>query len=159
MSGDKKGVWYWLKTSVLFVARGVLFVLGMLSLVTVVKGQFENSLSFWEISTLEVLFWFVFCFISIRHYRRCRSANLKVPSIIYKPVRNLGWVTFVLLAVVSGMYVVDPDFNFDPPSLSPFANLVGELASSAIVLACVYWASPSVKDNADTVESSMGAAA
>jgi len=158
MSGDKKGVWYWLKTSVLFVARGVLFVLGMLSLVTVVEGQFENNLSFWEISTFEVLFWFVFCFISIRHYRRCRLANLKIPSIIYKPVRNLGWVAFVLLAVVGGMLVIDPDLNFDQPSLSPLDNLVGELASSVIVLACIYWASPSVKDNADTVESSVGAA-
>jgi hypothetical protein len=159
MSSDKKGVWYWLKTSVLFVGRGVLFVLGVLFLALIVMGQFEFNFSFWEVSTFEVVFWFVFISVSIRHYHRCRLANLKIFSIIYRPVRNLGWIFFIALAVLGGAVITNDDFAQElfVPHLTPSALLLDELITAALVLACIFWASPNVEED-EVVEPEMGAA-
>lgn len=155
MSSDAKGLWYWVKASTLFLGRGTLLIFGLLFFTLIIFDQFEDSLSLWEISASEAMFWFVLLGVSVRHYRRCRLANLKTPSIIYKPLRNIGWFfliicsSFVLFLRIEGLDVLQELFE---ALLKPLVLFIYDLISISIVFACIYFASPKEKDNVEAAE-------
>ena len=138
----QESVSYWLKTVALFIGQTLLIILGLLNITLSLYEQFEGDFSFLEISTLEFVFYLAFFWLCQRHYHLCRTANLNLRSTLYRPLRNMGWIIFLLFLFYMGYAItLDNIENID----YRFQNLE-QLASMAIILSCIYWASPKLEN-------------
>ena len=150
----RKGFWRWLAVILLFVGRGTLFVIGTAVLIFQFYLMFEEDFSFWEISAVEVIFVVVFYYVCARHLRRCRLVGLGLVATLYRPVKNVAWSILASMVILAFGLIVGSDISVPDYSISASDQAFSNLLGMSIVLACIYWASPSVdveKSNEDKV--------
>lgn len=136
------------KTMLLFILRLILILFGVLVTAGVIYNQFEGDFSLSELSLLEIGFWFAFVSICIRHYYRCKGADLNLLSIVYLPLRNIGVILFVSIVFIVLGFVFDKNFTKEIPALgnrlySDYNSY--QLLFISVYLLCIYVASPAKK--------------
>ncbi|WP_444891996.1 hypothetical protein ACJJIE_13285 [Microbulbifer sp. TRSA001] len=136
------------KTISLFFGQSLLFFLGLISLIYIFVEFFEGNFSFSELSTQEMLFGFLLFSLINYHLTASKEAGLKWTSILYRPLRNIGWYTligslFFLSIPFLALLITKNSIDVDE-----FILLIGkydsylQLMDLIIVLICFYWAIP-----------------
>jgi hypothetical protein len=107
-----------IKKALFYLGRSILVILGVVQIVFVLKLTFEQSLSFIEISTLEMIFFVVLFFLVRNYYAKSISNRRGWKEILYVIVSSMGWLllafTFIFILVSKIMADSVEWLNFDP---------------------------------------------
>ena len=88
------------KKALLNTGRSILVILGIVQIVSVVWEAFEKSLSFLEISTLEIIFFVVLFFMVKKYYERSINNRLEWKRMLYVIVSSMGWLLLAIILIV-----------------------------------------------------------
>ena len=128
------------KTVFSFIGKSILVLFAVLEIVGLVWGAFEESISFLEISTLEMLFVVVFFFLVKRYIVTVGQSKLSWRKRLYPPLRNIGWFSIFTTIPLVFILIQQESFNF----IFKYENLM-QIFTSIGVAICIYMATP--KDN------------
>jgi len=120
-----------------FIGKSILILFGILEIVGIIWGAFEQSLSFLEISTLEMLFFVIFFFLVKQYVVAIEEYKLPWRSALYRPLRNLGWFGLISTLPFFFILIQQENFNFffKYEKALQFTDYIG-------VAICIYLAIP-----------------
>ena len=148
-----KGFTYWAKASLLFFGQSLLLCLGLVSLVFTFVDFFEGSFTFSELSLLEIVFSLVLLSLISRHLSASKSVQLKWTSVIYRPLRNIGWVNLALLCLAIFFLLKGAEIDELNQFMAKNSNRMQWLDLIVLQL-CFYWAAPKLSAKQTVTESS-----
>ncbi|GAA5525294.1 hypothetical protein Maes01_01860 [Microbulbifer aestuariivivens] len=135
------GFTYFAKATLLFIGRSMLFGVGLASLIFVFVDFFEDSLTFSELSLLEIGFGLLLFSLINRHLTASKAAQLKWTSAIYRPLRNIGWVNLAFLCLVIFFILIGPEIDELNQIMAKNSHRLQQL-DLIVTLLCLYWAAP-----------------
>ena len=138
---EPKGFKYWAKATLLFLGQSLLLCVGLASLVYTFVDFFEGNLTFSELSLLEIVFSLVFLSLISRHLTASKAVQLKWISVIYRPLRNIGWVNLALLCLAIFFILKGAEVDEINQFLAKNGNRLQRL-DLIFLLFCFYWAAP-----------------
>lgn len=120
-----------------FIGKFILILFGVLEIINIIWEAFEQSMSFLEISTLE-MFFFVVLFFLVRRYINAAS-EYKMPRIqaLYLPLRNLGWLCLLYSVPIDFISTQQESVNF----ISRYENILQFIEYIGVAI-CTYLAAP-----------------
>jgi hypothetical protein len=120
-----------------FIGKSILILFGIIMIVSVIVDIFEQSMSFLEISTLEMFFFVVLFFLVKNYIRTASEYGLTWRRTVYLPLRNLGWLGILSMLFIFILISQDSHiFIFKYENLLQLINYIG-------VAICFYLATPS----------------
>lgn len=135
------GLKYWAKATLLFLGQSLLLCVGLASLAFTFVDFFEGSLTLSELSLLEIVFSLLMFALISRHLTASKSAQLKWTSVIYRPLRNIGWVNLALLCLAMFFILKGAEIDELNQFFAKNSNRLQQL-DLIVILFCVYWAAP-----------------
>lgn len=152
-SNQPKGVKHWAKATVLFLGQSLLLCIGLASLVYTFVDFFEGSFTFSELSLLEIVFSLLLLSLISRHLTASKAAQLKWTSVIYRPLRNIGWVNLALLCLAIFFLLKGAEIDELNQFMAKNSNRMQWLDLIVLQL-CFYWAAPKATAKQTVTESS-----
>jgi len=101
-----------IKTVFSFIGKSILILFGALEVVSLIWGMFEQSISFLEISTMEMFFFVVFFFLVKRHVDAIGKCKMPWKQALYRPLRNLGWFGALTTMLIIFILIQQESLNF-----------------------------------------------
>jgi len=126
------------KTVFSFIGKSILVLFAVLMIVVVVLMAFEESISFLEISTMEMLFVVVFFFLVKRYIDNVGQSKLSWRKRLYLPLRNIGWFSILTIIPLVFILIKQESLIFKYENLIQIFTYIG-------VAICIYMAAS--KDN------------
>jgi len=140
-NNQPKGFKYWAKATLLFIGQSLLLCLGLASLIFAFVDFFEGSFSFSEVSTLEILFSLVLISLVGRHVTSSKAVGLKWTSVVYRPLRNIGW--FGLAGSLLAVFLILNEVDIEKLSMFAAKNTNRmQWLDLILIQLCFYWAAP-----------------
>ncbi len=157
-TNQPNGFKYWVKTTLLFIGQSLLFCLGAFSLIATFVDFFEEDFGFSELSALEIIFIAAFIWLINRYVTVSKSIGLKWTSLLYRPLKYVGWyglasLLFVVFWLINGVELHELSvFSATNSNRVQLMNLV-------LLLLCVHWATPNRNTETPIDESVINKAA
>lgn len=133
------------KRILLFIGRSILVVLGILQIAGTLIITFEESLSFLEISTLEMIFFVALFFLVKNYIDASKRHNLDWKMALYRPLRNLGWYMMVGITLVIFESVTTGKLDLSMEDANAW-----QIIDYIIVMFCIHLATPKERDDKKT---------
>ncbi|AKH21150.1 hypothetical protein [Sedimenticola thiotaurini] len=126
-----------IKTAFLFIGKSILILFGFLEFISVIWEAFEQSISFLEISSLEMFFFVVFFFLVRRHINAASEYKMPWIKALYLPLRNLGWLFLLFSVPIIFISAQQESVNF----ISRYENILQFIEYIGVAI-CTYLAAP-----------------
>lgn len=133
------------KTAFSFIGKSILILFGLLEIVSVVWEAFEESISFLEISTMELIFFVVFFFLVKRYVESVGQSKLSWWKRLYPPLRNIGWFSILTTIPLIFILIQQESFNF----IFKYEKLL-QIFTYIGVAVCIYMATPKEKQGTES---------
>ncbi|MCK4794538.1 MAG: hypothetical protein KAV87_62995 [Desulfobacteraceae bacterium] len=125
-----------------FIGKSMLVLFGVLEIIGVIWDTFEQSISFLEISTLEMFFFVIFFFLVKRYVDAIGECKMPWRKALYRPLRNLGWFGLISTLPILFILIQQENFNF----FFEYEKLL-QLIDYTGVAICLYLAAPTENIN------------
>ena len=127
-----------LRITFLFVGRAILVLFGLLGVVFFFWDAFEQSISFLEISTMEMMFFVVFFILIKNHIEKSSMYKMPWKTALYLPLRNIGW--FSLLSIIPIIFLIMQSERGNN-IISEYEHIL-QLIKFIVIAFCIYMATP-----------------